>query len=123
MDTNAVADAIRTELGVIHARTYRNKSPQSPVNPFIVFALDTATAPTPSVDYSLEINVYDDPHASSESIETIADSIQSAFDCHLIRTSSLNLHLVMDQRQYIPNTDLITAQMINLRFVVRAYFI
>lgn len=123
MDTNAVADIILATLGAIHARTYRNEAPQSPTRPYIVFTLASVSATDPSVDYYLNVDVFDAPHVSVRTIETLADTIQDALDNSVIRTSALNLHLTLEQRQYVSNTDLTTAQMINLRFVVRAYFI
>jgi hypothetical protein len=88
-----------------------------------VFALASATATDPSVDYYLNVDIFDAPHVSVRAIETLADTIQDALDNDVIRTAALNLHLTLEQRQYVSNTDLTTAQMINLRFVVRAYFI
>jgi hypothetical protein len=122
MNTNAVADIILASLVNLHPRTTRNKAPQSPISPYVVFYLDSLVPTTPSNDFYLNVDVYDKPDVSVRAIEDIADNIQSEFDCKVIRTESLNLHLVLEQRQFISNTDLTTAQMINLRFVVRAYF-
>jgi hypothetical protein len=123
MDTNAVSDIILAALTTVHARTYRNRAPQQPVEPYVVYLLDSATPTTPSSDYYLNVDVYDLPSAAVRAIEDIADSITTALDDRMLRTEALNLHLQLEQRQYISNTDLTTAQMINLRFVVRAYFL
>jgi hypothetical protein len=123
MDTNAVADIILATLGAIHARSYRNEAPKSPTKPYIVFTLASASATNPSVDYYLNVDIFDAPHVSVRTIETLSDTIQDALDNNVIRTDALNIHLVLEQRQYVSNTDLTTAQMINLRFVVRSYFI
>lgn len=123
MDTNAVVDIIHATLGGIHARSYQNESVQHPVMPYIVYTLDTTTPTDPSVDYYLNVNIFEAPHVSSRTIETLADSVQSQLDNRVLLTNALNLHLVCETRQYVSNTDLTTAQMINLRFVVRAYFI
>ena len=123
MDTNSVVDIILATLGAIHIRSYHNEAPDKPTRPYIVFALALASPTDPSVDYYLNIDIFDDPHVSSRAIQTLADNIQDSLDNDVIRTAALNLHLVLEQRQYVSNTDLTTSQMINLRFVVRAYFI
>lgn len=123
MDTNAISDLILAKLSTLHARVYRNQAVQSPVAPYIVYKLDTVSATDPSVDYYLMVNIFDEPHTSVRDIEALADTIQTEFDCTILRTELLNLHITLEQRQFVEQTDLITAQMINLRFVVRSYFL
>lgn len=123
MNTNAVSDIILAKLSTLHPRVYRNQSIDSPIAPYVVYVLDSALPNTPSVDYYLNIDIFDEPHTSVRDIETLADKIQDELDCVLIRTADLNLHLTLEQRQFIQQSDLTTAQMINLRFVVRAYFL
>lgn len=122
MNINAVADAVLAELSPLHARTHRNKPPQSPVWPYVIYRIDSVTATDPSADLYLNIDIFDDPNASVRAMETLADTIQNDLDNKVLLTSLLNLHFAIEQRQYVSNTDLVTAQMINLRFVVRAYF-
>lgn len=123
MNTNALANEILASLSVLHPRVTRNKSPQTPVNPYVVFSLDSLIPTDPSNDFYLHIDVYESPNSSVVVMENLADKIQDAFDDRVIRTSKLNAHIVLEQRQYISNTDLVDAQMINLRFVVRVYFL
>lgn len=122
MNTNAVADAILAVLTPIHSRTTRNKPATSPVFPYAVFFLDSLTPTNPSLDYYLEVQIFDDPNVSVRTIETLADSIQSSIDNKVIINTTLNIHATLEQRQYVSNNDLTTTQMISLRFVVRAYF-
>ena len=123
MNTNALANEILASLSVLHPRVTRNKSPQTPVNPYVVFMLESSLPSERSVDYYLHIDIYEDPNSSVIAMETLADTIQDAFDDRVIRTNALNAHFILEQRQYISNSDLVTAQMINLRFIVRAYFL
>lgn len=123
MNTNAISDIVLAALTPIHARTYAVRSPQQPTSPYVVYVLDTITPTPPSHDYYLNVDVYDLPGVSSRAMETIADAIVDTMDDRVLRSEALNLHLALEQRQYISNTDLTTAQMINLRFVVRAYFL
>jgi len=122
MNMNAVADAVLPVVAALQSRTYRTKPPQTPVWPYIVCSLDSATATDPSSDIYLNIDVIDDPNVSVRAMETIADTVQNAIDNHIITNSALNIHAVLEQRQYISNADLIANQMINLRFVLRVYF-
>ena len=123
MDTNAIAGEVLTQLSLLHPRVTRNKSPQNPTNPYVVFMLDPSMPSDPSVDYYLNIDIYEDPNSSVAAIESLADSIQDTLDNKVIHTSTLNIHFVLEQRQFVSNADLVTSQMINLRFVVRAYFL
>lgn len=123
MNTLAISQQILASLHVHHARTYWNRPPQSPVLPYVVYALDTVTPTDPSYDYYLNIDIYEAINKSVVTIENLADSIIVALDNKVVRADGLNLHLVLEQRQFIPSTDLTTSQMINLRFVVRSYFI
>jgi len=122
MNMNAVADVVMGELSTLHARVYRNEPPQSAVYPYVVCWLESSINSGPSSDIYANINIIDDPHASSRAIETIADTIENAIDERVVINSTLNLHAALEQRQYISNRDLTTGQMVNLRFVLRVYF-
>lgn len=123
MNTNAVSDIILAKLSTLHARTYRNQSIDSPTAPYVVYMLQSTTPTEPSIDFYLNVDIYDEPHTSARDIETLADTIQDELDCIVIRTEDLNLHLILEQRQFITQSELTNAQMINLRFVGRTYFI
>lgn len=122
INTNAIADAILDVLTPIHARSYRNKSPQTPISPYVVYILDSSIPSGPSSDFYLTIDVFDDPNESVRAIETLSDAIQDALDNLVIITDAINVHMALEQRQYVSNTDLVTSQMVNLRFVCRTYF-
>lgn len=123
MDTNSVADLILAKLSTLHSRVYRNESIKSPTFPYVVFSLDSLTPMDPSTDYYLNVDIMEKPHTSVRTIETLADLIQDSLDSLVLRTVDLNVHSVLEQRQFITQTDLTTGQMINLRFVLRSYFI
>ena len=123
MDTNSVADLILAKLSTLHSRVYRNESIEAPTFPYVVFSLDSLTPMDPSTDYYLNVDVFEKPHTSVRAIETLADSIQNELDNLVLRTVDLNVNSVLEQRQFISQSDLTTGQMINLRFVLRSYFI
>ena len=120
MDSNKVADAI---LGTLtQERVYRNKPILNPTFPYVVCTLESLNVLEPSTEYYLNVDICEDPNTSVRAIETIADSIQDNLDNKVINNNDLNIHIVIENRQYISNQDLITHQMINIRFVCRCYF-
>ena len=123
MDTLALSQQILASLRVHHARTYWNRPPQSPNFPYIVYILDTTTPTDPSIDFYLNVDIFESLNGSTVTIEQLADDIQDELDNKVLKADGINLHLVLEQRQFISSTDLTTAQMINLRFVARVYFI
>jgi len=88
-----------------------------------VYSFDSINSSTPSTDYYLNVDIFENINGSTVAIEQLADEIQDELDNKVLRADGLNLHLVIEQRQFISSTDLITAQLINLRFVIRAYFV
>lgn len=137
MNTNEVADEILLYLNLKHPRVYRNKAPQSPVFPYVVYRVGNVTNSYPSEDFYLNIDIYDDVNASVRTIEDLADLIDGdgkSFDenniskeptglnLKAINTDILNLYFDREQRQYIEANELVSAQAINIRYVVRAYF-
>jgi len=128
MKMNDIADQIYDYLATKHARVYRNKSPQSPVYPYVVFRLDSVVNTLPSEDLYLNIDIYESPDVSVRAIETIADTIDgdgltaTGLNMRVINTTGFALRFIREQRQWIGSGDLINAQMINMRYVLRAYF-
>lgn len=123
MDTNKVADLIYTFLATKHTRVYRNKAPQSPVFPYVVFDCDSVDDAYPSSDYTVYVDVYDAPTATVRALTTLADSIDSSFAGLIINDSALNLHIQSKViRQYVPVKELVSSQMINMQFNARVYF-
>jgi len=122
MNINALADAVKTYLDTKHARVYRNRAPQSPVKPYVVYRVESVTDTYPSDDLYVNVDVFDKPLVSVRAMETLADSIDNGLNHTVISTVGLNAQFEREQRQYVPVQDLVEAQMINLRYVVRTYF-
>jgi hypothetical protein len=128
---NDIADQILIYLLNLHSRVYRNKTGvTTPIFPYIVFRIESAINTMPSEDLYLNIYIYDDPGASVRVIETLADTIDGdgnkanpgGLNQKIINTTGLCLHFNREQRQHVEANDLINAQMINMRYVVRSYF-
>ena len=122
MNTNAVADEVYDYLITKHARVYRNKSPQSPVFPYVVYSVESVINSYPSEDIYLNIDIYEEVVKSVRAIEDLADTIDNGLNLTVINTTELNLYFNREQRQYVPSQELVSTQLINLRYVVRVYF-
>lgn len=121
MKMNATADVILDTLKSHHARTYRNRAPQKPVFPYVVFRLESVIDTTPSDDLYLNVDIYDSAD-SIRVIEDLADKIDNDLNGKIINTDIMNLHFVREQRQFVPSEQLVSANLLNLRYVVRAYY-
>lgn len=123
MDTNKVADVIYTYLLTKHERVYRNKPIQTPIFPYVIFDVSDPNDAFPSVDYTIYIDVYDKSDVPVLAMTTLADTIDNTLLGKVITDSSLNLHIQSKNiRQFVPSTDLISSQMINMQFSARVYF-
>ena len=122
MDTNKVNDAIYDFLKTKHTRVYRNRAPQSPAFPYIVFKVDTITNNCPSFDMYLNINIFEDVNTSIRAIESLADEIDKELEQKIINSETMSLRFGLEQRQTVWSEDLIDAQLVNLRYVIHAYF-
>lgn len=122
MNMNLVADEIYDYLITKHERVYRNKSPQSPVFPYVVYRVESVINTYPSEDLYVQIDIYEDSNKSVRGIEDLADTIDKDLNMKVFNTSELNLHFVRDGRNYVPTEELVSAHMINIRYAVRAYF-
>lgn len=130
MNINAVTDAVLDYLETKHSRVYRNKTPQAPIFPYVVFIVESVVNSMPSEDLYLNINIYENPDKSVRVIEDLVDLIDgngdgldpTGLNQKIINTAALSLRFDREQRQYVSGTDLINAQMVNLRYVIRAYF-
>lgn len=122
MNTNAVTDEILSYLETIHQRVYRNKAVQSPIFPYLVYRIDSITNTHPSEDLYLNIDIYEDVNNSVRVMEDLADAIDNGLNHTVINTEILNLHFEREQRQYVTPEELVSVHLINLRYVVRAYF-
>ena len=121
MNTNLLADKVLAFLKTKHTRVYRNKPPQSPVFPYVVFNMRAVTDSYPSNDYMITIDIFEDPNTSVRDIETLADSIDTLNDS-IIKDTGINAHFTRTNREFVSSTDLIEAQMISIRYTARTYF-
>lgn len=122
MNLNALADEVLTYLQTKHARVYRNKPPQTPTFPYVIFRVDPIVNSYPSEDLYISIDIYEQSNASVRVIEDLADSIDAGLNHKIISTSILNAHFEREMRQFVPTQELVGAQMINIRYATRTYF-
>jgi len=122
MNTNAVADEVLEYLSTKHARVYRNRAPQSPVFPYVVFRVESVLNNSPSEDFYINVDIYGDVSKSVRTIEDFADTIDSGLNMTVMNTSVLNMHFLREARQFVDDEELVGKQMINLRYNTRIYF-
>ena len=122
MNTNAVADEVLEYLSTKHARVYRNRAPQSPVFPYVVFRVESVLNNSPSEDFYINVDIYEDVSKSVRTIEDLADTIDAGLNMAVINTSALNMHSLREARQFVDDEELVGKQMINLRYNTRIYF-
>lgn len=122
MNINAVADEVLEYLETKHNRVYRNKAKKNPIFPYVIYRVESVVNSIPSEDLYLNVDVYDDVNKSVRAMEDLADMIDNDLNHQVINTDKLNLHFEREQRQYVTPEDLVSAHLINLRYVVRAYF-
>lgn len=122
MNTNAVADEVLEYLSTKHARVYRNRAPQSPVFPYVVFRVESVLNNSPSEDFYINVDIYEDVSKSVRTIEDLADTIDSGLNMAVMNTSALNMHFLREVRQFVDDEELVGKQMINLRYNTRIYF-
>lgn len=122
MNINGVADEVLKYLEIKHTRVYRNKAPQSPIFPYVVYKVESVINSYPSEDLYINIDVYEDVNKSVRNMEELADLIDDGLNHTVINTKILNLHFEREQRQYVNPEELVSVHLINLRYVVRVYF-
>ena len=122
MNTNAVADEMLEYLSTKHARVYRNRAPQSPVFPYVVFRVESVLNNSPSEDFYINVDIYEDVSKSVRTIEDLSDTIDAGLNMAVMNTSVLNMHFLREARQFVDDEELVGKQMINLRYNTRIYF-
>ncbi|MDD3173358.1 MAG: hypothetical protein PHF63_06830 [Herbinix sp.] len=122
MNMNAVADQILEFLNTKHLRVYRNKAPKEVDFPYMVYKVESVMNTMPSEDLYLYIDIYEDINKSVRVMEDLADSIDNELNQKIINTDTLNLYFDREARQYINSEELVGTHLINLRYVIRAYF-
>ena len=108
MNINSVADEVYDYLITKHDRVYRNKSPQTPIPPYVVYRVDSAINTYPSEDIYLNIDIYEEVVKSVRAIEDLADTIDNGLNLTVINTTELNLYFNREQRQYVPSQELVS---------------
>lgn len=122
MNTNAVADEVLEYLSTKHTRVYRNRAPQSPAFPYVVFRVESVLNNSPSEDFYINVDIYEDVSKSVRTIEDLADTIDAGLNMEVMNTSALNMHFLREARQFVDDEELVGKQMINLRYNTRIYF-
>ena len=122
MNMNAVTDEVLAYLLTKNSRVYRNKSPQAPVFPYVVFKAESVVNSMPSEDLYVNVDIFDDISAPVRVMEDLADLIDNGLNQKVMNTATLNLHFDREARQYVSPEDLVSTHLVNLRYVVRAYF-
>lgn len=123
MRSNDINDIIGERLSSIHPRVHRTKAPQRKEFPYIVYRIESVIDSYPSEELYLNVDLYESPAASVRNVETLADEVQDLLNHVVIIEKNTNLQIDLEQRQSVDSQDLVDAYLINLRFVVRAYFI
>jgi hypothetical protein len=122
MNTNLVADTLYSYLINIHERVYRNAPPKVVTFPYVVFNCESASDTYPSTDYYIYIDIFDDPNGSVRTMEALADSIDAGLNHKVIDNANINIHMLRSVRQFVSNTELTTAKLINLQYQGITYF-
>ena len=121
MNSNLVADTIESALKTQFERVYRNRPPVNPTYPYIIFNAESIMDTIPSDDYTVYVNIVENPNVVTRAIETLADTIDTYINGRIINTTAINIRFERSLRQLIPANDLVNAQMIQLQYVSRVY--
>ena len=122
MDTSALYSVIFSRLSTQHERVYKVKAPSTKTFPYVVFRLESVTDSYPSDDYYLNVDIYDDPNTAITVAEALGDKIDGDLNHKVIIDSGNNFHFEREQRQSVDLQELVGAYLVNIRYVVRAYF-
>lgn len=122
MRTNDAADLVLSMLKTKHDRVFRNKAPAKKEFPYIVFRFGEPVDSYPSEDCYLNIDIYEDSNVSVRNVEGLADIIDNMLNHRVVKSNNMNLQFEREQRQSTDAKELIGAYLINIRYVVRAYF-
>lgn len=122
MRSNDIADIIGAKLAAKHSRVYRQKAPSEKVFPYVVYRIESVLDSYPSEELYLNVDLYESPTSSVRVVESLADLYQGELNHKTFIQNKINLQIELEQRQSVDAKDLIEAYLVNLRFVVRAYF-
>ena len=132
MDYNQICDAVATFLKTKHARVTWNDRPSKPTYPFIVYSISNQIPSNPSSDLYLNIDIYEKSGKSVREINDLADAINGDGDEQkgtpptglaekIIDTDDMVLFFHFESREPVDAEDLVSVQLINLRYVIRTY--
>src|SRR5690554_1902643 len=96
MNTNMIADAIYDFLITKHERVYRNSSPSSPTFPYVVYRIESVTDSTPSEDFYIYVDIYEDTNKSVRAMEDLADSIDNELNDLVMNTDGFNVYFMRE---------------------------
>ncbi|GEM02498.1 hypothetical protein SAMN05421839_1067 [Halolactibacillus halophilus] len=122
MNTNMIADAIYGFLKTKHERVYRNTSTSSPTFPYVVYRIESVMDNTPSEDFYVHVDIYEDTNKSVRVMEDLADSIDNELNDLVMNTDGFNAHFMREGRQFVDGNELISEQGVFLRYNTRIYF-
>lgn len=122
MNSNMIADAVKDFLETKHERVYRNSSSSSPVFPYVVYRVENIIENMPSEDFYIHIDIHEDTTKSVRVMEDLADAIDNDLNNLVMNTDGFNAHFTRESRQFVDGTELISEQVIFLRYNTRIYF-
>lgn len=122
MNSNMIADAVYDFLKLKHDRVYRNSSPRSSVFPYVVYQVESVMDNTPSEDFYIHVDIYEDTNESVRVMEDLADLIDNDLNHKVMNKDGFNAHFKRESRQFVDGDELISAQVIFLRYDTRIYF-
>lgn len=122
VNSNMIADAIYTFLANKHDRVYRNSAPRSPVFPYVVYRVESVLDSTPSDDFYVHVDIYEDTKKSVRFMEDLADLIDNDLNDTVMNENGFNAHFMREGRQFVDGEELISSQVIFLRYNTRIYF-
>lgn len=122
MNSNMIADAVYDFLRTKHSRVYRNSSTSNPVFPYVVYRVESVVDSIPSEDFYIHVDIHEDTSKSVRVMETLADTIDNALNDSVMNADGFNAHFMRESRQFVDGNELISEQVIFLRYTTRIYF-
>lgn len=122
MNSNMIADAMYDFLTTMHERVYRNSTSSSPVFPYVVYRIESVVDSIPSEDFYVHIDIHEDTTKSVRQMEALADKIDNELNNLVMNTADFNAHFSRESRQFVDGNELISEQVIFLRYTTRIYF-
>ena len=122
MNSNMIADAVYDFLSAKHPRVYRNSSVANPVFPYVVYRVESVVDSIPSEDFYIHVDIHEDTNKSVRVMEDLADTIDNSLNDLVMNADGFNAHFTRESRQFVDGNELISEQVIFLRYNTRIYF-